>query len=99
MRDPEKIDQRENIVVDFIGGAIVVKDCYKPQYQYIPYYEGNHTFRVTPDEDNTFEYMVCTAWSEGTKLRNKTDFNEYVEEQAVQFNNPITYKFVKIEGK
>ena len=99
VRDPEKIDQRENIVVDFIGGAIVVKDRYKPQYPYIPYYEGNHTFRVTPDEDNTFEYMVCTAWSEGTKLRNKTDFNKYVEEQAVQFNNPITYKFVKIEGK
>ena len=43
--------------------------------------------------------MVCTAWSEGTKLRNKTDFNKYVEEQAVQFNNPIAYKFVKIEGK
>lgn len=99
VRDPEKIDQRQNIVVDFIGGAIIVKDIYKPQYQFISDYEGNHTFRVTPDENKSYEYMVCTAWSEGTKLRNKNDFNKYVEEQAVEFNNPVTYKFEKIDIK
>ncbi len=99
VRDPEKIDQRENIVVDFIGGAIIVKDIYKPQYQFIPAYTGNHVFRVTPDENNTYEYMVCTAWSEGTKLRNKADFNNYVAQMADEFNNPITYKFIGIDSK
>ena len=99
VRDPEKIDERENIVVDFIGGAIVVKDCYKPQYRFVPAYEGNHVFCVTPDENNSYEYMVCTAWSEGTKLTNKKDFSKYVEQMAEEFNKPITYSFVKIDSK
>ena len=97
IRDPEKIDERENIVVDFIGGAIVVKDCYKPQYRYIPAYNGNYVFCVTPDENCSYEYMVCTAWSEGTKLTNKKDFNKYVEQMAEELNKPITYSFVKID--
>ena len=99
IRDPEKIDERQNIVVDFIGGAIVVKDCYKPQYRYVPAYEGNHVFCVTPDENQSYEYMVCTAWSEGTKLTNKKDFNKYVEQMAEEFNKPVNYSFVKIEIK
>jgi hypothetical protein len=99
VRDPEKIDNRENIVVDFIGGAIVVKDCYKPQYRFIPAYEGNHVFCVTPDENHSYEYMVCTAWSEGTQLTNKTEFSKYVEQMAEEFNQPMLYSFVKIERK
>ena len=99
VRDPEKIDERENIVVDFIGGAIVVKDCYKPKYRFIPEYEGNHVFCVTPDKDQSYEYMVCTAWSEGTKLTDKKQFNRYVEQMAEEFNNPISYTFVKIDTK
>jgi hypothetical protein len=99
VRDPEKIDQRDNIVVDFIGGAIIVKEEYKPEYQYIPAYTGNHVFRVTPDKDNTYEYMVCTAWSEGTKLTNKEEFNQYVDRMAIEFNNPITYKFIQLQSK
>jgi len=99
IRDPEKIDERENIVVDFIGGAIVVKDQYKPQYRFIPAYEGNHVFCVTPDENHSYEFMVCTAWSEGTKLTNKKDFNAYVVQMAEEFNQPVSYSFVKIENK
>lgn len=98
IHDPEKIDSRENIVVDFIGGAIIVKDCYQPNYRFIPEYEGNHTFCVTPVE-NTYEYMVCTAWSEGTKLTNQKDFDRYVEQMAEEFNKPVTYQFIKIESK
>lgn len=99
VRDPEKIDQRENIKVSFIGGAIVVKECYKPVYQFVSSNEGNHTFRVQPDANNMYEYMVCTAWSEGTKLRNKTDFNKYVAQSAGEFNNPVKYEYVKIDQK
>ncbi|MCL2028389.1 MAG: DUF4861 family protein, partial [Bacteroidales bacterium] len=57
----------------------------------------NHAFAVTPDINNTFEYMICTAWSEGTKLNNKEDFTKYVEMMAEEFNNPIQTSFVKIE--
>ena len=99
IRDPEKIDERDNIVVDFIGGAIVVKDCYNPQYRYVPAHEGNHVFCVTPDVNHSYEYMVCTAWSEGTQLTNKDDFNKYVEQMAEELNKPIMYSFVKIERK
>lgn len=99
VRDPEKIDERENIVVDFIGGAIVVKEQYNPEYQFVSDHEGNHTFRITPDENNSYEYMVCTAWSEGTKLTNKEEFNAYVEKMSVEFNNPVTYKFIQVESK
>jgi hypothetical protein len=98
VRDPEKIDARENIVVDFIGGAIVVKDCYKPQYRFVPDYAGNHVFCVTPDTDRSYEYMVCTAWSEGSKLTNKKEFTDYVLSMSEEFNKPIGYSFVKIES-
>jgi len=99
VRDPEKIDQRENIVVDFIGGAIIVKDCYKPQYRFVADYDGNHVFCVTPDASHHYEYMVCTAWSEGTKLTNKEDFIKYVEDMAEEFNHPLTTAFVGIDQK
>ena len=99
VRDPEKIDDRETITVDFIGGAIVVKDCYKPQYRFVPAYMGNHTFCVTPDGNKSYEYMVVTAWSEGSKLKNKYDFQKYVEQMSEEFNKPLTYSFVKIETK
>ena len=99
IHDPQKIDGRDNIVVDFIGGAIVVKDCYRPQYRFVPAYEGNHVFCVTPDENHRFEFMVCTAWSEGTNLTNKKDFSKYVEQMAEEFNTPVSYSFIRIESK
>jgi len=99
VRDPEKIDKRENIVVDFIGGAIIVPDCYKPQYRYVPDYEGNHVFCVTPDANRHYRYMVCTAWSEGTKLTDKEAFGKYVFEMAEELNQPVTAQFVEVESK
>ncbi len=97
--DPEKIDEREKIKVDFIGGAIIVKECYNPKYQFIEEYSGNHTFAVEMDEDNSYEYMVCTAWSEGSKLTTKEEFNNYVEKMSIEFNNPVTYEFIGVEEK
>lgn len=97
--DPEKIDDREKMIVDFIGGAIVVKECYNPEYRFIEQYTGNHTFAVEMDDNNSYEYMVCTAWSEGTKLKTKEAFNEYVDKMSIEFNNPVEYEFITIEDK
>ena len=92
-------DDNRSAFVDYVGGAIVVKNRYNPQYRFFEEWSGNHVFCVTPDENNSYEYMVCTAWSEGTKLTNPDDFKKYVEQMAEEFNKPITYKFVKVDKK
>ena len=35
IRDPENIDDREEYRVDFVGTALIVKDVYKPTYQFM----------------------------------------------------------------
>lgn len=99
IKDPEMIDDRDQWSIPFIGGAIVVKDKYKPEYQFIKGYRGNHAFRVTPNENHTFEYMVLNAWSEGEVYNNKDLFNAYVRKSAQEFNNPAIARFVKVENR
>ena len=74
IRDPEKIDERADWLMPFIGKALVVKDKYKPEYQFTENAGGNHTFRVTPDGENRFEYMLFAAWSEGAVYNTQQDF-------------------------
>ena len=49
IRDPETGQVTETVA--FIGSAIVVKDEYRPEYQFVPGMGGNHTFRVVPAAD------------------------------------------------
>jgi hypothetical protein len=93
IRDPEKIDDREDYSVDFIGSALLVKDKYHPEYQFVSDYHGNHTFRVTPGQDNSYEYMLSSAWSEGAVYNNKNDFTEYIRKTNLEFNNPLQISF------
>jgi len=65
IKDPEKIDDREEHMVDFIGTAIIIKDEYKPEYQFAEEYKGNHTFKIHSPENDSFEYLLSSAWSEG----------------------------------
>lgn len=99
IRDPEKIDERADWLMSFIGKALVVKDKYKPEYQFTTNAGGNHTFRVTPDSENRFEYMLFAAWSEGAVYNNLEDFEEYVVNTSIEFNNPIEIGFVNLEKK
>lgn len=89
IRDPENIDDRAEYRVDFIGTSIVVKDEYKPEYQFIPSRKGNHSFKVAPDETMSFEFMLSSAWSEGPVLNNYVDFKEYILNIASQYNSPV----------
>ncbi len=98
IRDPEKIDDREDYQVDFIGSALVVKDEYKPEYAYIPGHGGNHTFKVTPHH-HTYEFMLASAWSEGAVYNNKEDFTTYIRKTHQEYNNPLQVDFVNTQEK
>ena len=98
IRDPEKIDDREDYQVDFIGSALLVKDIYQPVYQFVSSHEGNHTFKVTPQQ-NSYEFLLSSAWSEGAVYNNKKDFTDYIIKTEREFNNPLQVQFAGTDEK
>jgi hypothetical protein len=98
VKDPENIDDREEYTVDFIGSALIVKDEYKPEYQYVPAHNENYTFKVTPKQ-NGFEYLLASAWSEGAVYNTKEDFTEYIRKTEKEFNNELLVSFVNSNEK
>jgi hypothetical protein len=99
IRDPENIDDREAQRVEFIGTALIVKDVYKPAYQFVSEHSGNHTFRITAPKDNSFEFMVSSAWSEGAVYNNEKDFSDYIRKTSLEYNSPVQGKFVQEQKK
>lgn len=99
VRDPEMIDSREDLTLPFIGKALVVKDQYKPEYQYSNTFGGQHTFKVKPNLNNHFEYAIFAAWSEGAVYNNQADFEAYVSKSAKELNNPVNTAYIKTESK
>ena len=99
IRDPEKIDERDDFLVPFIGKALVVKDSYSPEYQYTEDAGGNHTFKIVPDSENRFEYILFAAWSEGAVYNTQEEFEQYVQQTALEFNHPLVINFHRMEQK
>jgi hypothetical protein len=99
IKDPENIDDRAQWLIPFVGKALVVKDKYLPEYQFTPNAGGNHTFKVTPDSKNQFEYMIFAGWSEGAVYNNQKDFEAYVKKTALEFNEPIDIEYEELEKK
>ncbi len=99
IRDPEKIDDRQELQVDFVGSAIVVKDKYDPSYQYVDDRSGNHALKINNPINNGFEYMIFSAWSEGAVLNNYEDLASYVRKTKKEFNSPVRSQFSGIETK
>lgn len=99
IKDPENIDDREEYIVDFIGTALVVKDEFKPEYQFVEEFNGNHTFKIGTPKNNTFEFMLSSAWSEGAVYNTKDKFAGYIRNSALGYNNPLVVKFVRIQEK
>ena len=85
--------------VDFEALALVVKDKYNPKYQFVRGFGGNHTFRIPVTEDNTYEYLVAAAWSEGMENTDEQKFRYYVLKEGVEYNNPVVLESLKIERK
>lgn len=87
--DPDDTgDGARSLTVKFVGNALVVKDVYRPAYQFVPTREGNHTFRVPPTADLGFEYLIAGAWSEGAVHNTPESFKQYVRDVARGFNHP-----------
>lgn len=99
VRDPEDIDNRPEWRVDFIGMALAVKPEYRPTYQHIPTRNGNHAFRIAPNDACSYEYMVMASWEQGPLYNTKDSFNAYARKTYREYQAPIETKFVKIERK
>jgi hypothetical protein len=67
---------------------LVIKDKYRPQYQAIKNFGGNHVFKMPVSKDLTYEYMIFGAWSFGEVNNNEKDFVKYVEDEALKYNYP-----------
>lgn len=105
IRNPDETLAIEGqLAVDFIGGALVVPERYEPEYVYRQEVhgdevQGNHLFRVTPDDDGSFEYMIAGAWSEGEVLTDFAAFKAYVLTSAAGMNAPAEVSFGLLEQK
>jgi hypothetical protein len=99
IKDPENIDDRKAHVVEFIGTALIVKDTYKPEYQFVSEHKGNHTFRINDPQNHSFEFMVSSAWSEGAVYNNAQDFSDYIRKTSLEYGSPVQVSFVGKQEK
>lgn len=91
---------RENsLFVDFVGTAMIVPERYAPKYVFVPAYLGNHTFRIEPNEDLSFEYIIAAGWSEGTVNRTPQEFEKYVLRVAEELNAPVQLVSATLENR
>ncbi len=96
--NPETID-RQRFTVDFAGIALVVKDKYQPEYQYVSAFQGNHTLRIPVTDDLTYEYLIAASWSENPVYNTPESFKTYILREALEYNNPIVVSDLKLEIK
>ena len=80
-----------------MGSALIVPGAFRPEYQFVNDYLGNHTFRVTPRADGTYEYLIAGAWSEGAVLKTWDTFQQYVVQTALEYESPLRIRFVADE--
>jgi hypothetical protein len=87
-RIPDEDIGGEALTVPWEGIGIVVKDEFKPEYVSINNYGGNHLIKMPVTSNRSFEYMVLSGWSFGEVNNNEKDFVNYVDGEALQYNNP-----------
>ena len=92
IRGPDDGPLRPNgLIVDYVGSALVVRDTYQPRYVYVPGYQGNHTFAITPNAERSFEYLIAAGWSEGVVNKTPAEFQDYVVRTAREYNAPLAF--------
>jgi hypothetical protein len=87
-RIPDEDIGGDALVVPWQGIGLVVKDEFKPQYVALKNYGGNHLLKMPITPDKSFEYMVVDGWSFGQVNNNESDFIKYVDQEALEYNNP-----------
>ena len=98
IRNPDDVEAVQNdLRVAYAGSAMVIRDRYRPQYVFVPDFQGNHTFRVTPGPDHSFEYLIAAGWSEGSVLKTAEAFRDYVVATAREYNTPVRAAAVRSE--
>jgi hypothetical protein len=85
--------------VEYIATALIVKDSYKPEFQFVPARQGNYTFKVPVGKNLSFEYLIAAGWSEGEMLNKAPAFKEYILKTAKEYNNPPVTKLGAVERK
>jgi hypothetical protein len=98
-RIPDEDIGGDALMVPWEGIGLVVKDEYKPEYYALNNYGGNHLFRMPVTPNQSFEYMVLSGWSFGQVNNNEKDFVKYVDNEALQYNNPAIIHIQKQEEK
>ncbi len=95
--DPD--DGTISLDVSMIASAMVVRDEFKPEYRFVSDLKGNHAFSVTPRSDQSYEYLIAGAWSEGAVLNTYPAFEQYVLQTAREYNSPVQVHVVAREAK
>ncbi|MDO8835678.1 MAG: DUF4861 family protein [Vicinamibacterales bacterium] len=85
--------------IQMVGSALIVPGEFRPEYQFVNDYLGNHTFRVTPRADGTYEYLIAGAWSEGAVLKTWDTFQQYVLQTALEYESPLRIRFVADQAR
>ncbi|AHM63016.1 glycosyl hydrolase family protein [Flammeovirgaceae bacterium 311] len=98
-RIPDEDIGDEVLVVPWQGIGIVVKDAFKPEYHNINGFGGNHVFKIPVTADHFFEYMIVGAWSFGKVNNNENEFVNYVDTEALKYNNPPRVEIKEYEIK
>ncbi len=100
IRNQDDDGLRENsLMVDFVGTALVVPEKYSPEYVFVPGYDGNHAFRIEPNKQREFEYLIAAGWSEGSVNKNAAEFQSYVLNTAEEFNAPLHLLGTRLEAR
>ena len=92
-------ESEETLHVEYVGTALVVKEEYKPEYQFVSSRGENHTFRIPVRDDLSYEYLIAGAWSEGSVLKTSDEFKKYILKTTKEYNNPLAAGNMKIERK
>ncbi len=94
----ETID-RKRATLKFAGTALAVKEMYRPEYQPVASFQGNHTFRIPTTPDHTYEYLVAASWSEGPVVNTPRKFKDYMITAAEEYNHPVIAEKLELEMK
>ena len=98
-RIPDEDIGDEALVIPWMGIGLVVKEDYNPEYHSIENYGGNHVFKMPVTSDRSYEYMIAGAWSLGSVNNNEDEFVNYVETEALKYNNPPVVAVHEYEKK
>jgi hypothetical protein len=96
--NPETID-RYRSTLDYAATALMVKDKYKPSYQFVSAFEGNHCFAIPANAANSFEYLITAGWNDGPEFRTVDSFRHYVEQLSLEYNNEPVLSGFEMEYK